>query len=142
MKKEVYIGPMMKKISEEIDRQVNEGLKHYNLTFAQSRVILHLKDCGNQTCTQKQLEDWLEVSHPTTVRIVKSMQDKKMVETFTDAEDKRMKMVRLCWGDEEKYNELVENAEWMEENLLSGFSEEERKMFGSFVMRAYENVTK
>ncbi len=137
---ENYFGPIMKKISEEIERRANEEIKKHRLTLAQARVILFLCECPDKKVTQKELEDYLQVSHPTTVTIIKSMESKKMVETFFDDEDRRMKNVKLIWGNEEIYNELRQNAENIEIRLLTGFSEKEKEQFFSFLNRAYKNA--
>ncbi len=137
---EVYIGPMMKKIAEEFERQINEEVKKYHLTLTQSRVILFLAGKENQTATQKELEDWLQVSHPTTVTIVKSMLDKGMLKTGFSAEDKRMKLLTLTWGNEEIYQDLTRHAYSMEDQLLKGFSEAEAAIFKEYMKKAYRNM--
>lgn len=137
---EKYFGPLMKKISEEMDRRANMEIKKYNLTLTQTRIILFLAGKEAKTVTQKELENFLRVSHPTTVTIVKSMEAKKIVKTSLDDADRRMKNVKLIWGDEAIYSELERNAENMERKLLAGFSEEEKELFYIFLRRAYKNA--
>lgn len=137
---EKFFGPTMKKISEELERRANEEIKQYHLTLTQARVILFLAKCSEQKATQKELEAYLQVSHPTTVTIVKSMEAKKMVETSFDDADRRMKNVKLVWGNETIYKELEQNAKNMEKRLLNGFSDKEKEQFYSFLNRAYRNV--
>lgn len=137
-----YIGPIMKKISEEMERKANDELKKYRLTLTQGKVILFLSEQPEKTATQKDLENLLQVSHPTTVTIVKSMEAKKMIESFPHCEDKRMKNVRLIWGDDEIYKSLRENADYLDVQLTSGFSDEEKELFESFLIRAYKNAVK
>ena len=137
---EKYFGPLMKKISEEMDRRANMEIKKYNLTLTQTRIILFLAGKEAKTVTQKELENFLRVSHPTTVTIVKSMEAKKIVKTSLDDADRRMKNVKLIWGDEAIYSELERNAENMERKLLAGFSEEEKELFYIFLRRAYRNA--
>lgn len=137
---EKYLGPIMKKISEEMDRRANIEIKKYRLTLTQARVILFLARNEEKMTTQKELEDYLQVSHPTTVTIVKSMEAKKMVKTSFDDDDRRMKNVKLIWGNEAIYSELGKNAENMERKLLAGFSEEEKELFFAFLSRAYKNI--
>lgn len=137
---EKYFGPLMKKISEEMDRRANMEIKKYNLTLTQTRIILFLAGKEAKTVTQKELENFLRVSHPTTVTIVKSMEAKKIVKTSLDDADRRMKNVKLIWGDEAIYSELEWNAENMERKLLAGFSEEEKELFYIFLRRAYRNA--
>lgn len=137
---EKYFGPIMKKISEELDRKANMQIKKYSLTLTQARVIIFLAKNEGKIVTQKELEDYLQVSHPTTVTIVKSMEAKKMVKTFFDDADRRMKNVKLIWGNETLYSELEENAENMERKLLAGFSEKEKEQFYTFLCKAYDNA--
>lgn len=137
---EKYFGPIMKKISEEMDRRANMEIKKYNLTLTQARVILFLARNEAKAVTQKELENFLQVSHPTTVTIVKSMEAKKMLKTSFDDADRRMKNVKLIWGNETIYRELERNAEHMEHKLLAGFSEEEKELFYAFLSRAYRNA--
>lgn len=137
----IYIGPMMKKISEEMERKANEELKKYRLTLTQGKIILFLSEQPDKKATQKELEEYLQVSHPTTVTIVKSMETKKMIETFIDDKDRRMKNVRLIWGNEELYQKLRENAEKLGIQLMEGFTDEEKEQFSSFLNRAYKNAT-
>ncbi|MDD2414705.1 MAG: MarR family winged helix-turn-helix transcriptional regulator [Eubacteriaceae bacterium] len=134
------IGPMMKKINEEIERKVNGEIKKYHLTLAQARVVLFLSEQSENQVPQKVLEDYLEVSHPTTVNIVKSMCAKKMLETFFDQSDKRVKIVRLIWGNENTYETLKKSAAGIERKLLTGFSDEEKKQFVSLMDRMYHNI--
>lgn len=137
---EKYFGPMMKKISEELDRKANMQIKKYNLTLTQARVIIFLVKNQEKTVTQKELEDFLQVSHPTTVTIVKSMEAKKMIKTSLDDVDRRMKNIELIWGNEEIYQELTENANNMEKKLLAEFSEDEKEQFYTFLCKAYNNA--
>lgn len=137
---ENYFGPIMKKISEEIDRRANMEVKKYHLTLTQTRIILFIGRHERKTVTQKELEDYLQVSHPTTVTIIKSMEAKNIVETSFDDTDRRMKNVKLIWGNESIYSELEHNAENMEQKLLSGFSEKEKELFLTFLTRAYKNI--
>lgn len=140
MNSNIYAGPIMKKISEEIEKQVNEEVKKYQLTLTQIRVILFLSEQSARCATQKQLEDFLQVSHPTTVTIINSMQAKKIVKCEVSEENRRMKLVYLIWGNEALYKEISVSAENMEQKLLQGFSEEEQKIFHEFLTRAYQNL--
>ena len=135
-----FVVPLMKKVSEESERRINEGLKQYQLTLTQGKVVLFLTGKENHTASQKELEDFLEVSHPTTVTIVKSMMNKGMLQTDSDPDDKRMKLITLVWGNEEIYKELQLHAAEMEENVLKGFSKEEREIFMHLMKKAYHNL--
>lgn len=134
------IGPMIKKIDESIERRVNEEMKPYHLTRIQAVVVMYLHARDNQTATQKELETYLAVSHPTTVTILKSMEKKGMVRFEQDQKDRRMKNVTLIWQDEEMIHALEANAKAMEARLLKGFSEGEKALFREFCERAEKNL--
>ena len=135
------LGPLMKCISERQEWLVNQELKPYGLTNAQARVILYLNRKEGKCCPQKEIEALLDISHPTVVSIVKSMERKGKVEVLVYPSDRRIKIVHLIWGDEALFQKLEKSAEEMEEKLLNGFSKEERELFTDFLKRAYKNVS-
>lgn len=137
---EDYAGPLMKKISEQLEMNVNDKIRKYQLTLSQARVIIFLSEKEGMIASQKELEDHLCVSHPTTVTIVRSMASKNLIDTYTDQVDKRMKMIHLTWGDKAIYSELKENADSMEKIMMLDFSDKEKKEFLQLLQRAYENT--
>ncbi len=141
MKPQSEIGLMMKKISERIEKHVNQKVKKHSLTLTQARVIGYLVHKEFHSATQKELEDSFEVSHPTIVTILGSMQSKGLVECRFDAKDKRTKMVYLAWGDDALYEEIKAGVNAIETQLLRGFSEEESAQFENFLERAYKNMS-
>lgn len=135
-----YLGPIVKKISEELDRRVNAEIKKYHLTLTQAKVVLFLSEHEGNKATQKELETFLQVSHPTTVTIVKSMEAKHMLETSFDNADRRMKNIALIWGNEEIYHQLREHADRMEKSLFSGLSAEEKEQLFFLLNKVYGNI--
>jgi len=133
-------GPMIKRIEEILEWNLNLEMKKYKITNSQGKVICFLSSQSGYMCSQKTLEDFLEVSHPTTVSIVKSMEKKKLIRIETDTKDKRMKNIYLIWGSPERYEELNHNALRTESILTKGFSEKEKAQFISYLNRAYENM--
>ena len=63
------VGYLIKYINDKLKVKADAELKQYNLTLTQSRVFAFLNSCGGQA-TQKEIEVFLEVSHPTVVGIV------------------------------------------------------------------------
>ncbi|MGI6106845.1 MAG: MarR family winged helix-turn-helix transcriptional regulator [Lachnospiraceae bacterium] len=139
IRQETSIGPMMKKISERVETAVNEHVKRYHLTLSQAKIILFLANREGKSATQKDIENFLQVSHPTTVTIVNSMAAKGMIAVKGDPHDRRMKVIELTWGDENVYEELRQNAASMETALLKGFTPEEKDAVLGYLRRIYEN---
>ena len=67
------IGYLIKNINDKLKVKADADLKHNKLTLAQSRVLTFLDSRGGQA-TQKEIEVYLEVSHPTVVGIISRME--------------------------------------------------------------------
>ena len=89
-----HIGYFFKRIDNRLKSNADAELGKHGLTFAQSRIIRFLAERGGQT-TQKEIEDYAHVSHPTIVGIVTRMEQSGFLSTCTDPSDKRNKVVRL-----------------------------------------------
>jgi DNA-binding MarR family transcriptional regulator len=138
--RENMIGPLIKKISEETEWRVNEELRAFHLTRTQAGVVLYLEQQADHEASQKEVEIFLDVAHSTTVTILRSMQAKGIIDILPASDDRRMRIVRLTWGDGKIYRTLENNVDEMEERLLRGFSREEREMFLALCRRAEKNM--
>lgn len=119
------IGFLFKKIDEKLEKQVNSKLNSLGITFAQIRVLIFVHEAENQQTTQKEIETFLEVSHPTTNGIIKRLEEKQLVKTEMTLKNGRMsknvtiteKGIELCSKNEADKN-LLENkfTEWLTED--------------------------
>ena len=90
------IGKMIKVLSEALSRSANREFKALNLTMQQGAVLGYLKSRNDQeNVTQKDVQNYLRVSHPTVVSVLKAMEQKGFIETAGSDSDKRMKLVRM-----------------------------------------------
>ena len=90
------IGAMIKILSEALRQQANRDCREYNLTMQQMRIIHFLKKReNNEVTSQKDIQDFLKISHPTVVNILHLMKNKGFIETSVSPKDKRVKLVRL-----------------------------------------------
>ena len=140
MNDQVVIGSLLKKINGRIEKRANHKLKLHRLTMMQMQIIFFLWQRENKCASQKDLEEYLEVSHPTVVTILESMKNKEMVDCRFDADDKRMKMVYLTWGNNALYEEIRRDASNIENSLTRNFTDEEKSIFVQLLNRAYHNL--
>ena len=71
------IGAMIKILSEALRQQANRDCREYNLTMQQMRIIHFLKKReNNEVTSQKDIQDFLKISHPTVVNILHLMKNK------------------------------------------------------------------
>ena len=86
------IGCLLKMITDKIKMRADADLAQQGLTLTQSRVLGYLNRNGGQA-TQKEIEGFLQVSHPTVAGIIGRMEQKGFVSCRTDPADKRSKLV-------------------------------------------------
>lgn len=136
------IGSMIKILSEAIGQKVNKDGKELNLTMQQMKILHFLKQNeGIKICSQKDIQDHMKISHPTTVRILQLMQTKGFIEITTSEKDRRMKIVTLTGQEEEFVKKVLTGREQMEKELVNGLSQQEQDDLLRYLKRMYQNVT-
>lgn len=140
MKERMDCGLLIKQIHDSMEKQANNYLRQQDLTRTQVSVLLELLQAAGKQMTLKDLERYLHVAQSTAAGIVSRLEQKGFVEGFGSPSDRRIKIVRITPAGEEYCRKADEILDGAEENLLSGFSEEERKTFFSLLQRAAENT--
>lgn len=133
------IGYLIKNINDKLKVKADNQLKEYDLTITQSRVFAFLES-KNGLATQKEIEVFLEVSHPTVVGIVSRMEKKGYLRTWIDEEDKRNKMVQLTEKTSGIGKDLEEDMKETEKMLLSPLSSEEVKSLREMLIKIYKHL--
>ena len=73
----------IKRLSESIDRTLNSRLSSDDLTLTQCRVLYTLAHCTDDgSATQKEIEDYLSISHPTAIGLFRRMESKGLIENL------------------------------------------------------------
>lgn len=134
-------GYLLKTITDVLARESNHMFKKQDLTWAQSRLLGFLSRNGGE-CTQKAIEDFLEVSHPTVVGIVSRMEQNGFVTCRTDDSDRRNKIVSLTDKSIEVGKSILESLKEQDEAMFDGFSAEERKQLDEYLLRIYDNLSR
>lgn len=132
------VGYLIKTINDKLKVKADAELKQYNLTMAQCRVLTYLSSQGGQA-TQKEIEVFLNVSHPTVVGIVSRMEQNGYV-TCWPCEDGRNKYVRLTPQAEAIDKDMQENMHANEEMLLAPLSPEDRERLRDLLLTVAEHL--
>ncbi len=133
------IGYQFKIIDERIKMRADEDLKRHDLTLMQTRVLGFLAEMGGRT-TQKEIEDDLQVSHPTVVGLVSRMEQKGFLTTRPDPMDRRNKLVELTEKAKMLDEAIDMTVEQHDRELLQGFSEQEIDTLKSLLNRIIHNL--
>ena len=133
------IGYLIKNIHDKLKAKADADLKHYNLTLAQSRVLAYLHSNGGQA-TQKEIEVFLEVSHPTVVGIVSRMEQNGHVTSRIDEQDKRNKIVKLTEAAEALVMDMEQDISANERKMLDSLSDEDAQRLREMLLAVYKNL--
>lgn len=133
------VGPLFKVIHERMQTAADADLKAQGLTFAQGQVIVFLAEHGSRAL-QKEIEASLGVSHPTVTGLVSRLEKSGFVRTWTDAEDRRNKVVELTDKARETGDELHRTMRERDRALLAGLDEHERAELIRMLRQVYANV--
>lgn len=118
------IGYYIKCIHEKLKLRADADLKSYHLTQVQGRVLAFLNSRGGKA-TQKEIELFLEVSHPTVVGIVSRMEQNGHVITWMDETDRRNKIVSLTKAAEEIGEGIEQKILKNEQRMVASLSNED-----------------
>ena len=133
------VGYLIKSINDKLKVRADAELKQYHLTMSQSRVLVYLRSRGGQA-TQKEIETFLDVAHPTVVGLVSRMEQNGYV-TCWPCEDGRNKYVKLTPQAEAIDKDIQENMHANEEMLLAPLSPEERERLRDLLLTVAEHLT-
>ncbi len=132
-------GFLIRQISNQIRKGADEHLREIGLTFSQSKVMGYIYYNGG-TVTQRDIENFMQVSHPTVVGLVSRMEKNKLVTCKKDQQDKRNKIVT----ETEKARKLIKDFEdgriELEKRMVQGFSEDEKTQLHRLLHKLMENM--
>ncbi|MGN1230880.1 MAG: MarR family winged helix-turn-helix transcriptional regulator [Anaerotignum sp.] len=134
------VGYLIKVIHEKIKVKADADLKRHNLTLTQSRVLIYLTERGGEA-TQKEIETFMEVSHPTVVGILSRMEQNGFLTTWMDSENKRNKIVRLTEKALSTGKEITSFIAQNEKEMLVSLTDEEIRALEKSLSVIYKNLS-
>ncbi len=133
------IGGIIKYISDKVRQKADNNLKDHNVTLSQVRVLNFLWR-ENGSCSQKQIEDFLQVSHPTVVGLVSRMEQSGYIHTSVSPDDKRNKIVTVTDSGMALASELCRFMDDMDNRMLEGLSEEQQSQLADMLLTVAKNL--
>ena len=140
MEKRVTCGALLKQIHDGLEKRANNSLRSQGLTMSQVSVLIELYFSPGKQMALKELERRLHVAQSTAAGIVARLEQKGFVEGFGDANDRRIKMLRITPAGEECCQLADQHMAAFEETLLTGLTEAERTTFVALLKRAASNL--
>ena len=121
-----YFTPLIKMISEAIDKRTNALLKEYGVTSGQVHILVVLSTKEDHECTLKELERIFSFSQSAIAATAARMEAKGLVSAHVAYDDKRIKFVQLTSKGEDIVDIVKEKIQYFNKELLEGFTNEER----------------
>ncbi len=137
MQKNYLCGALIKQIHDELEKKANALLRQQELTLSQMNVLMELEAAPNHQLSLKELEGLLHVAQSTAAGIVVRLGQKGFVESFTDAGDRRVKMVSITPSGMACCQNAASDVKDMEEQLLSGLTEPEKILFRDLLEKVF-----
>lgn len=129
---------MIKYISDKVRQKADNNLKDHNVTLSQVRVLNFLWR-ENGSCSQKQIEDFLQVSHPTVVGLVSRMEQSGYIQTSVSSDDKRNKIVTVTDSGMSLACELCRYMEDIDKRMLVGLTDEQQAQLADMLYIVAQN---
>lgn len=140
VKERVACVALIKQLHDGLEKQANNSLRSQDLTMSQVGVLIELRFSPEKQMALKELERRLHVAQSTAAGIVVRLEQKGFVEGFGDANDRRIKMLRITPAGEECCQLADQHMAAFEETLLTGLTEAERTTFVALLKRAASNL--
>lgn len=137
---ERHIGYLIKQINEQIKQRADSDMECCGVTFAQGRIIGYIAHCGGEV-PQKQIAQYLGVTHPTVTGTLSRMEQKGLLTFREDPGDRRGKLVSLTEKSAEAGAKLTGLIAAQERRIVSGLSPEQADTLQELLEAVLKNVS-
>lgn len=136
------VGYWLHRLTLGIENNFNQMIAHLGLTSSQIELLMYLLAHEGEDIYQIDIQKAMHRSNPTITGIVKRLEKNGFIERIAVEEDKRFKKIVATEQTRERLNECMTPKKEAEENLLRGFSEEEKAQLLDYLKRMNHNVRK
>ncbi|MBP2651725.1 MAG: hypothetical protein H6Q74_2550 [Firmicutes bacterium] len=134
------IDLMLKLICESIEKTSNQQLKRFDLTLSQGRILGYLHERKGLKTSQKDIEEYFAVTHPTVIGILHRLESKGFITSEFDAEDKRIKNIYLTEKEAPIYLIMSEFRQQVEQKMLRKLTDAQIKELQYLLNIIYNSI--
>jgi DNA-binding MarR family transcriptional regulator len=135
------IGMLFKQIAERLQKKGNAYFSSLGITMTQIRVLHFIFTQSQKKTTQKELEDFCNVSHPTINGILKRLEEKGFIETTITVNGRLSKEVFLTDKGTALLHETKKSKHLAEKTLMKDFTKQEIDMLKEMLKRIIGNLS-
>ena len=135
------VGHMLAVGAQLTRQRMDESVQEHGLTTVQSWVLLYLiHGKPGKEVNQKELQRMLRVSAPTINGIVERMEEKGFIARAPGKQDGRCRSITVTEKGRQLERQLSASRQEMEERMVRGFSEAERRTLRELLLRLIDNL--
>ncbi len=134
------ISFLIKLIGDTIETKSNKRLRPHGITLSQERILAYLNERKDQKTSQKDMEEFFQVTHPTIIGILKRLESKGFIFSQVDDIDKRVRNISLSPDFEQKSGAVLSLQKDMEKQILLDVSEVEKMQLRDHLYKLLTNV--
>jgi len=134
------ISFLIKLIGDTIETKANKRLKPHGITLSQERILAYLYERKSEKTSQKDMEEYFQVTHPTIIGILKRLESKGLISSEVDEIDKRVRNISLSSDFELKFGAIISFQKELENQMLHDVSEVETVLIRDYLYKLLSNV--
>ena len=134
------ISFLIKLIGDTIETKANKRLRPHGITLSQERVLAYLYERKTEKISQKDMEEYFQVTHPTIIGILKRLESKGHISSEVDEIDKRVRNISLSPEFEQKSGAIISFQKELEKQMLHDVSEAETILLRDYLYKLLSNV--
>lgn len=136
------IGYYIKNINKIIENNKNNDMREFDLTAQQFSCLMYLYTHKTKPINQRDIETHLSVSKATASGILQRLEAKGfIIRKVSDGDSRYKELLKTNKGDL-FIDEILSRINNNENEMLYGFSLEEKETLKNYLVRVYENLKK
>lgn len=136
------VGRILQRAAKRFRHLGDENLLNHGITMSQLKVIAFISRKEEDAVYQKELEEAFEIRRSSVAEILKKMEKSGLIQRESVPGDARAKRLSLTDRGRELDESLRSFIVSLEEEMLQGFSPEERESLKGYLVRLIENLEK
>ena len=136
----LHIGPLIKLLNKEFERLHTEKAGNIGLTPTQLFVLHYISRHQGENICHKDIEKQFELTHATVSGIISRLEAKGFIICRADESDRRYRNIVITEKAKCCENEMKNHIDLYEEQLVKGFSQDEKQLLVDFILRLLSNL--
>lgn len=134
------IHESLRQLGNLMTKQINDSLEQFDLTCAQSNILLFILLNKDKKVNQRQIEQKFSLSNPTVNGILNRLENKQLIKRSSDFEDKRIKNIIPLPKAYDFMETIKESKNKIENSMLKDITEEELKVLYKVIDKMNKNL--